>query len=67
MAKANLPSAKELLNPLLLAVKQLGGSGTIEEINNRVASDLKLPDDQLDIPHNPANDFSERPVLCRWK
>ena len=56
MAKANLPSAKDLLNPLLEAVKQLGGSGTIEEINTRVAENLQLPDDQLDIPHNPAND-----------
>jgi len=33
---ANLPSYDAFMNPLLHALKALGGSGTIEEINTKV-------------------------------
>ena len=38
MAKRNhLPNYNELLNPLLKALHDLGGSGTIEEISSKVS------------------------------
>jgi restriction system protein len=43
----------ELMNPVLQALRFLGGSGTIEEIDNKVADLVKIPIDQLDILHNP--------------
>jgi restriction system protein len=43
----------ELMNPVLKALKSLGGSGTNEEINNKVAEIVNIPADQLDILHNP--------------
>ena len=43
----------ELMNPVIQALKQLGGSGTNEEINNRVAEIVQMPSDQLEILHNP--------------
>jgi restriction system protein len=43
----------DLMNPLLLALKSLGGSGTNEEINNKVAELAKIPSDQLEVLHNP--------------
>lgn len=43
----------ELLNPVIQALKILGGSGTNEEINNKVAEIVKIPPDQLDTLHNP--------------
>ena len=42
-----------LINPVLQALKFLGGSGTIEEIDNKVADIVKIPTDQLEILHNP--------------
>jgi restriction system protein len=42
----------DLFNPVILALKKLGGSGTIEEINNRVAEIVKIPSEQLEILHN---------------
>jgi restriction system protein len=43
----------DLMNPVLQALKNLGGSGTIEEINNKVAELAKISSEQLEILHNP--------------
>ena len=43
----------EMMNPVLQALKLLGGSGTIEEINDKVTELIKLPSEQFDILHNP--------------
>jgi restriction system protein len=41
------------MNPLLRALRDLGGSGSIEEIYEKVAENLKLPEDVLSVPHDP--------------
>lgn len=43
----------DFMNPVIQALKALGGSGTIEEIDDRVVEILNIPTDQLDILHNP--------------
>ncbi len=43
----------DLINPVIQALKSLGGSGTNEEINNQVAEIVQIPSEQLDILHNP--------------
>lgn len=43
----------DLMNPVIQALKALGGSGTIEEINNKVAEIVQIPTEQLEILHNP--------------
>jgi hypothetical protein len=43
----------DLMNPVIRTLKLLGGSGTNEEINNKVAELLKIPAEQLEILHNP--------------
>lgn len=43
----------DLMNPVIKALKNLGGSGTIEEINNKVAEIAKIPSEQLEVLHNP--------------
>ena len=53
MADVNVPTFDMLMNPLIQALKELGGSGTIEEINNKVAEVAHLSDEQLEILHNP--------------
>ncbi|MBN1965748.1 MAG: restriction endonuclease [Anaerolineae bacterium] len=42
-----------MMNPLLEALRNLGGSGTIEEIDTEVIRLLGLSDDQVEILHNP--------------
>lgn len=48
-----MPKYHELMNPLLKALHELGGSGSIEEILSQVSDSLNLPEDVLSIPHNP--------------
>jgi restriction system protein len=51
-----LPTREQLLNPILSALVKLGGSGSIEEINDRVILDLKIPEELATIPHIKGKD-----------
>ncbi len=53
MSKIDVPTYDNLMNPVIQALKDLGGSGTIEEINNKAAEISGLSEYQLEIPHNP--------------
>lgn len=50
---AKVPTYDQMMNPTIIALKALGGSGTIEEIYNKVTELLNLNEDQLDLRHNP--------------
>ena len=43
----------DMMNPVLQALKDLGGSGTNGEINSKVYEIAHVPSDQLEILHNP--------------
>lgn len=43
----------DLFNPVIKALRLLGGSGTNEEINARVAEIVGIPSEQLEVLHNP--------------
>jgi restriction system protein len=53
MTKVNMPRYNTFMNPVIQALKELEGSGTIEEINAKVAEIVGLSDEQLEILHNP--------------
>jgi restriction system protein len=53
MVNVDVPTFDALMNPLIEAVKSLGGSGTIEEINSKTAEIADLSDEQLEVLHNP--------------
>lgn len=46
-----VPSVKELMNPVLEAIRQAGGSAHIEEITESVIRDLGLSEDDANQPH----------------
>jgi restriction system protein len=48
-----MPTYDSMMNPLLQAMRDLGGSGTIAEINNRTIEILGLPDEIIEIIHDP--------------
>jgi restriction system protein len=50
-ANSALPSFDELIIPTVKALIELGGSGTVEEINNKVYEIAQIPDEILAIPH----------------
>ena len=51
----DMPKYHELMNPLLQAMHELGGSGSIDEIAQTVAQLSDLPEEILNVPHNPEN------------
>ncbi|MBI4641985.1 MAG: restriction endonuclease [Candidatus Tectomicrobia bacterium] len=53
MAKVTVPTFDTLMNPLIQVLKSLGGSGTVEEIYNKVAEIAGLNDRQLEVLHDP--------------
>lgn len=53
MSQVQVPTFDQLMAPLFRALKSLGGSASIAEIDERVAELLQLPEPVLEIPHNP--------------
>jgi restriction system protein len=53
MTKADVPTYDELMNPVIEALKELGGSGTVEEINNKAIELAGLSDEQTEVLHKP--------------
>lgn len=47
-----VPQVNELVKPTVQALLALGGSGNIQEINEKVYEITKLPDEILNIPHS---------------
>ncbi len=66
--KANngLPTFDELLIPTLKALQELGGSGSIEEINSKIYVIAEISDDILQIPHGEEGAVSEIDYRLAW-
>lgn len=50
---SQLPTYDRLMNPVLLAIRELGGSGSIEEIYDKVVELERLPEDVVSLLHDP--------------
>ena len=53
MTEVKVPTFDAFMNPVIQALKSLGGSGTIEEINHKASEIEGLSDEQLEALHNP--------------
>lgn len=62
----NIPTFDELIVPTVSALKALGGSGTIDEINERAYTIAKLTEDVLKIPHDESGLTSEVDYRLSW-
>jgi restriction system protein len=65
MTKPDIPTFDAFMNPLLQALKELGGSGTIEEIDNRVIEITGLSDEQTEVLHQPEKGGGQTEVEYR--
>ncbi len=61
-----VPSFNELMIPTLKALKALGGSGSIEEISERVAEIANISEKALAIPHKEDGMRSEVDYRLAW-
>ncbi len=62
----NLPSFDELIIPTLKALIELGGSGSIKEINAKVYEIAELTDEVLQIPHCENGTINEVDYRLAW-
>ena len=62
----SLPTFDELIVPTIKALLDLGGSGTIEEINERVYQIANIPDETLQILHGENGLQSEVDYRLAW-
>lgn len=53
MTESEIPTFDQMMNPVIQALKALGGSGTIEEINVKASEIAGLSDEQLEVLHDP--------------
>lgn len=53
MTKVDVPTFDTLMNPLIKALKELGGSGSIEEIDSKVIEVADISDQEADVLHSP--------------
>jgi restriction system protein len=63
---SNLPSFDELIVPTVKALIDLGGSGTVEEINAKVYEIANIPDGILQIPHGEEGTTIEVDYRLAW-
>ena len=67
MPSTDMPMYRELLWPTLLAIRELGGSGTIKEINERVIEAEGYTEEQQAVPHKdgPQSEIEYRLAWAR--
>ena len=63
---SKIPKYNELIAPVFIALKELGGSGTNDEILDQVINDLSIPDEIADIPHSEKSSWSELSYRLTW-
>lgn len=61
-----VPTFDQLIVPTFNALKELGGSGSNDEIIDRIISDLNIPDDVVDISHNGSTTLTEIAYRAAW-
>lgn len=63
---SRIPRYYDLMNPLIAALKTLGGSGSNDEILNQIISDLSIPDEAVDILHSDRQNMTELAYQLNW-
>jgi restriction system protein len=61
-----IPTYDKMMNPLIKSLQELGGSGTITEINEKVFEIMNLSDQVLEIKHGDKNYDSEVDYRLAW-
>lgn len=65
-AVTDLPSFDQLMIPTIKALQELGGSGSVEEINSKVYEIAKISDNVLQIPHGSEGTTIEVDYRLAW-
>lgn len=61
-----IPSFDQFMNPIIRALHSLGGSGTIDEINEKIFEMERIPAEVLSLPHGDQSSRSEVEYRIAW-
>lgn len=61
-----IPTFDDLMNPILIALKDLGGSASLSELNEKVIEILNLPESITSIPHKEGRSGSKVAYRLAW-
>ncbi len=61
-----IPSFDQFMNPIVKALHSLGGSGTIDEINEKIFEMERIPAEVLSLPHGDQSSISEVEYRIAW-
>ena len=62
-----MPNYSDLINPTLVALQNLGGSATINEIYNEVIKDMQLSESIVDFQHSDKSSQTEIQYRLAWQ
>ena len=66
MSKIEVPKYQEYMQPIWQALIELGGSGTIEEIEDAVINKMGLSNEAIDMPHGTNGSTTELSYRMSW-
>lgn len=66
MSKIEVPKYQEYMQPTWQALIELGGSGTIEEIEDAVIKKMGLSNEAIDMPHGTNGSTTELSYRMSW-
>lgn len=66
VSKNSVPKYSELITVTYSAIRALGGSGKNDEINEKAAELLSLPDEVTEVPHLNSSSLSELNYRLAW-
>ena len=66
MEKNKVPTYDSMFNDILKAIYALGGSGSVEEINQKTLELLDLPEEIIEIKHGKSNTLTEVEYRLAW-
>jgi len=61
-----MPNYSDLINPTLVALQELGGSGTINEIYSEVLKNMQLSEKIIDFQHSDKSSQTEIQYRLAW-
>lgn len=65
LIKGRIPKYHDFNWPVIQALKQIGGSASIAELNDRVVANMELPEQLLEVPHGDGT-MSEVEYRLAW-
>ena len=66
MDRSDVIGYQQMMSPTLKALRMLGGSASIDELNSKAIEIMQLPEEMLNVPHNDDDNRTEVEYRLAW-